>query len=98
MGLNLDSEGGDQVLLARINHNFLADPNGDRRTQKEIRKGRLEKIRRLSIWKGKKEGRLICFSTAQVYTLISDSPALFVNKTKEAAMGGGHTRVSRSPR
>lgn len=44
MGLNLDSEGEDQVLLARINHNFLADPNGDRRTQKEIRKGRLEKL------------------------------------------------------
>lgn len=44
MGLNLDSEGGDQVLLARINHNFLADPNGDRRTQKEIRKGRLERF------------------------------------------------------
>lgn len=39
MGLNLDSEGGDQVLLARINHSFLADPGEDRRKQEEIRKG-----------------------------------------------------------
>lgn len=97
MGLKLDSEGGDQVLLARINHSFLANPGEDRRTQEEIRKG-LERFADLFDLERRRGGSADCFSIAQVATLISDSPALFVSKTKVAAMGGGHTEGLRKHR
>lgn len=97
MGLNLDSEGGDQVLLARINHSVLADPGEDRRTQEEIKKG-LERFADLFDLERRRGGSADCLSIAQVDTLISDFPALFVSKTKVAAMGGGHTEDLRKPR
>lgn len=58
-----------------------------------MRKG-LKRFADLFNLERRRGGSADCFSIAQVYILMSDSPALFVNKTKVAAMGGGSYRGS----